>query len=73
MNGLKGSWGYLKQELAGKGGIRLDRLPLYPTEYVWRYNHRGDSRAAQITRLLLLLRSTPLCVAGMGGYPWKLA
>jgi len=59
INGLEGFWGYLKRHLAAKGGIRRSRLPLYLAEYVWRYNHRGDSRAAQITRLLQLLRSVP--------------
>jgi transposase len=59
MNGLEGFWGYLKRQLAAKGGIRRDRLPLYLAEYVWRYNHRGDSRATQLRRLLQLLRATP--------------
>ncbi len=59
INGLEGFWGYLKRQLAAKGGIRRRRLPLYLAEYVWRYNHRRDSRAAQLRRLLQLLRSTP--------------
>jgi len=59
INGLEGFWGYLKRQLAAKGGIRRARLPLYVAEYVWRYNHRGDSRAAQVTRLLRLLRAAP--------------
>jgi transposase len=58
INGLEGFWGYLKRQLAAKGGIRRDRLPLYLAEYVWRYNHRGDSRATQLKRLLQLLRAT---------------
>lgn len=59
INGLEGFWGYLKRQLAAKGGIRRERLPLYLAEYVWRYNHRGGSRGAQVTRLLQLLRSLP--------------
>lgn len=41
INGLEGFWGYLKRQLAAKGGIRRERLALYLAEYVWRYNHRN--------------------------------
>lgn len=40
INGLEGFWGYLKRNLAARGGIRRERLPLFLGEYVWRYNHR---------------------------------
>lgn len=56
LNPLEGFWGYLKHRLAAKGGIRLDRLPLYLAEYVWRYNHRNLSVADQVKRLLKLLQ-----------------
>lgn len=56
LNPLEGFWGYLKRRLAGKGGIRLDRLPLYLAEYVWRYNHRNLSVADQVKRLLKLIQ-----------------
>jgi len=56
INGLEGFWGYLKRQLASRGGIRRERLPLYLAEYVWRYNHRKLSLDKQITRLLKLLK-----------------
>lgn len=59
INGLEGFWGYLKRQLAAKGGIRRDRLPLYLAEYVWRYNHRHDSLLHQRRRLVTLLRIQP--------------
>ena len=34
----EGFWGYLKCRLAAKRSIWRERLPLYLTEYVWRYN-----------------------------------
>lgn len=55
INGLEGFWGYLKRQLAAKGGIRRDRLPLYLAEYVWKYNHRKRPRKLQENRLLQLL------------------
>lgn len=56
INGLEGFWGYLKRQLAAKGGIRRARLPLYLAEYVWRYNHRHQTVPQQRRRLLSLLR-----------------
>ena len=67
---LESFWEYLKRQLAANGAIRGSRLPLYLAEYVWRYNHRGDSRGAQLTRLLQLLRSVPSSVPGIGLYPF---
>ncbi len=55
INGLEGFWGYLKRKLASKGGIRKERLPLYLTEYVWRYNHRKLTIKQQTDKLLCLL------------------
>ncbi len=55
INGLEGFWGYLKRNLASKGGIRRERLPLYPAEYVWRFNHRNYTIDEQAKTLLNLL------------------
>ena len=55
INGLEGFWGYLKRNLASKGGIRRERLPLYLAEYVWRFNHRNYSIDDQVKKLLSLL------------------
>jgi transposase-like protein len=49
---MEGFWGYLKRNLAAKGGIRRERLPLYLAEYVWRFNHRNLSTDEQINKLL---------------------
>lgn len=57
INGLEGFWGYLKRQLAAKGGIRRDRLTLYLGEYVWRYNHRKLPANEQANNLMRLLRS----------------
>jgi len=59
INGLEGFWGYLKRQLAAKGGIRRSRLPLNLAEYVWRFNHRHESVLHQRRRLLRLLRQGP--------------
>lgn len=58
INGLEGFWGYLKRQLATRGGIRRNRLPLYLAEYVWRYNHRGMTTKEQIKRLFDLVAKT---------------
>ncbi len=55
INGLEGFWGYLKRQLASRGGIRKERIPLYLAEYVWRYNNRQLTVSKQITRLLDLV------------------
>jgi hypothetical protein len=34
INGLEGFFGYLKRQLASRGGIRRERLPFYLAEYV---------------------------------------
>ena len=56
INGLEGFWGYLKRQLAAKGGIRRERLGLYLAEYVWRYNHRKLPVSEQVKKLTHLLR-----------------
>ncbi len=56
INGLEGFWGYLKRQLAAKGGIRRERLNLYLAEYVWRYNHRKLPVSEQVKKLTRLLR-----------------
>ena len=56
INGLEGFWGYLKRQLAAKGGIRRERLNLYLAEYVWRYNHRKLPVGDQVKKLMKLLR-----------------
>lgn len=55
INGLEGFWGYLKRQLASRGGIRRERLPLYLAEYVWRYNNRKLSVGKQVEKLLNLV------------------
>ena len=55
INGLEGFFGYLKRQLASRGGIRKVRLPYYLAEYVWRYNHRDLPIEKQIQRLLNLV------------------
>ena len=55
INGLEGFWGYLKRQLAAKGGIRRERLNLYLSEYVWRFNHRKMSVNDQVKKLLDIL------------------
>ena len=57
INGLEGFWGYLKRQLAAKGGIRRDRLWLYLGEYVWRYNHRKLAANQQVKKVLNLLNN----------------
>jgi transposase len=57
INGLEGFWGILKRQLAAKGGIRRERLPLYLAEYVWKFNHRKWSSKLKENRLLQLLEN----------------
>lgn len=56
INGLEGFFGYLKRQLASRGGIRREKLPLYLAEYVWRYNNRKLSLDQQIRKLLKLIK-----------------
>jgi len=41
--------------LALRGGIRREKLPLYLTEYVWRYNNRKLTIEKQVEKLLNLV------------------
>lgn len=66
INGLEGFWGYLKRQLAAKGGIRRDRLGLYLGEYVWRYNNRKLTLNDQVKKLLALLRDRRIFGGGSG-------
>ncbi len=61
INGLEGFWGYLKRQLAAKGGIRRERLTLYLGEYVWKYNHRKLAVNEQVNNLMRLLRNRSKC------------
>ena len=56
INGLEGFWGYLKRQLASRGGIRRERFSLYLAEYVWRYNNRKLTINQQINKLLDLIK-----------------
>jgi len=58
INGLEGFWGYLKRQLASRGGIRRNKLPDYLAEYVWRYNYRNLPIEKQVERLLNLVAKT---------------
>jgi len=55
INGLEGFWGYLKRQLASKGGVRRSRLHLFLAEYVWKYNHRKQDIKSQISRLIRII------------------
>jgi hypothetical protein len=58
--GIEAFWAYLQRKLRAKGGIRRERLQLYLSEYVWRYNHRHVSPAEQLRELLELIRQHPV-------------
>jgi len=66
VNGLEGFWGYLKRQLASKGGIRRERLPLFLAEYVWKYNHRKETTSYQV-RLLLKMISDAMLNGNVSG------
>lgn len=55
INGLEGFLGYLKRKLASKGGVRRKYLPLFLSEYVWRYNYRKTDIRKQRNKLLQLI------------------
>lgn len=55
INGLEGFWGYLKRQLASKGGVRRERLHLFLADYVWKYNHRKEPTSYQVRLLLKML------------------
>ncbi len=55
INDLGRFWGYLKRNLAAKGGIRRERIPLYLAEYVWKFNNRQLSTTEKVNNILKLL------------------
>ncbi len=55
INGLEGFFGYLKRQLASRGGVRREKLKDYLAEYVWRYNQRKIPIKQQIKHLLKLI------------------
>jgi len=66
INALARFWGNLRRSLAAKAGIRKERLPLYPTEYVWRYDHRSMSVHEKTDKIFTLLRNMVLPVIFFG-------
>jgi len=60
INGLEGFWGYLKRQLASKGGVRRERLHLFLAEYVWKYNHRKQDIKSQIIALINIITDAKL-------------
>jgi transposase len=66
INGLEGFWGYLKRQLASKGGVRRERLHLFLAEYVWKYNHRKEDVKSQILALINIISDVKL-KGGLGG------
>ena len=52
---LEAFWGYLRQQLRSRGGIRRERLGLYLVEYTWRYNSRKLPAAIQLQDLVDLV------------------
>jgi hypothetical protein len=57
---IEAFWAYLQRKLRAKGGIRRERLQLYLSEYVWRYNHRHLSPDEQLRDLYELIRQHPV-------------
>lgn len=55
INGLEGFWGYMKRQLAAKGGIRKSKLKWFLGEFVWRYNHRKLTAKDQTSILFPLI------------------
>ena len=53
---LDGMWADVQRQLKARGGIRRERMDLYLSSFVWRYNHRKLSAAEQTDALLRLLR-----------------
>ena len=53
---LEGLWADVQQRLKARGGIRRERMDLYLSAFVWRYNHRKLSSSEQLDELLRLIR-----------------
>jgi hypothetical protein len=49
-------WADVERRLKARGGIRRERMDLYLSSFVWRYNHRKLSAAEQVDELLRLIR-----------------
>jgi len=49
-------WADVQRRLRARGGIRRERMDLYLSSSIWRYNHRKLSAAEQVDELLQLLR-----------------
>ena len=54
-NSIESFWGYLKRRLKITGGIRVERLPLFLGEEVWRFNQRKLTLDEKVEKLLTLL------------------
>lgn len=54
-NNIEGFWGILKRKLSCIGGMRRDRMYLFVSEIVWRFNHRRESLVQQEQLLLNLI------------------
>jgi len=52
-------WTDVRRRLRARGGIRRERMDLYLSSFIWRYNHRKLSSAEQVDELLQLLRQRP--------------
>ena len=55
-NGIESFWGYLKRRLKITGGIRIERLPLFLGEEIWRFNNRKltlDEKTEKLYQLLV--------------------
>jgi hypothetical protein len=49
-------WIDVRRRLRARGGIRRERMDLYLSSFVWRYNHRKLSLSEQVDELLRLIR-----------------
>ena len=49
-------WSDVRRRLRARGGIRRDRMDLYLSSFIWRYNHRKLSPSEQVDELLRLIR-----------------
>jgi len=49
-------WRDVRRRIKSRGGIRRERMELYLSSFVWRYNHRKLTPAEQVDELLRLIR-----------------
>ena len=52
LNELEGFWNILKEDRQLRMESAEERLLLYLTDYIWRYNHRNDN--IQLQKKLIL-------------------